>query len=113
MTKKTIELNLTDKLYQTVKKYADYQQISVADYIMQLLNTEFGVAAPATFEERQFGQRKLSGRVIDEQLGLVLLDGINYRYQLDGTTKVDPKAEYRVVKIEGNQVYLTLEANQE
>lgn len=112
MAKKSIELNLPDKLYQTVKKYADYQQISVADYVMQLLNTEFGVAAPATFEERQFGQRRLLGRMIDEQLGLVLLDGINYRYQLEGTTKVDPQAKYRVAKIEGNQVYLALDANQ-
>lgn len=97
-----ITLKLPDEIYQQIKNGADRQQIPPAEYAVKLLQEILKDQTDDTFELRQFQAKKIPGRKFNLEHELVLVDGINYRYQLVGEMAVNPAADYMVVGAKGN-----------
>ncbi|QIL51227.1 hypothetical protein G7084_07975 [Weissella coleopterorum] len=97
-----ISLELPDAIYQRIQANAKYQQLSPEDYAIGLLKEVMAVKSDVTFEARQFRAKQVAGNKFDREHALVLVDGINYRYELIGGDVINPTDIYEVVSAQGN-----------
>ena len=59
-----------------------------------------------SFEKRNFLGQKIAGQKIDQANGLVEVNGIYYRYLIEGNRPVDKQADYIVIEAVGNIITL-------
>lgn len=107
-----LSLRLTPELHERLADEADKENRSINNLVAYLLEKALDdqlIARPSSsFEQRQFVGRTINGMSITPENGLVLVDGIYYRYLIDGNHPVDVEKAYVIIEANGN--ILTLRA---
>lgn len=103
-----ISLRLDKDLHKRVAQAAEADDRSVNNYISMVLEHQLmpKVVSKESFEQRQFVGRTISGERITPENGLVLVDGIYYRYLMDGNKNVDTSRDYVIIEANGNILVL-------
>jgi len=103
-----ISLRLDKDLHKRVAQAAEADDRSVNNYISKVLENALMPKAVAkeSFEQRQFVGQTIPGNRITPENGLVLVEGIYYRYLLDGNGVVDTTKNYVIIEANGNILVL-------
>jgi len=103
-----ISLRLDKNLHKRVAEAAEADGRSVNNYISLALERQLTPKAVAkeSFEQRQFVGRTIPGDRITPENGLVLVDGIYYRYLIDGNRDVNTTHDYVIIEANGNILVL-------
>lgn len=103
-----ISLRLDKDLHKRVAEAAEADGRSVNNYISLALERQLSPKniAQDSFEQRQFVGRTITGDRITPENGLVLVDGIYYRYLVDGNKEVDTAHDYVIIEANGNILVL-------
>lgn len=99
-----ISLRISPELHQQVSKLAEKQNRSLNAYISLILEEAVNFSKPTSdsFEKRQFIGKTISTNKINSKNGLVDMDGIYYRYLIDGNRNFSNNKNYVVIESNGN-----------
>ncbi|MDR3241247.1 MAG: type II toxin-antitoxin system HicB family antitoxin [Lactobacillaceae bacterium] len=103
-----ISLRIDPALHEKIAEAAERENRSLNNYIALVLerNLEKEPVKSSSFENRQFVGRTLEGNKITPENGLVLVDGIYYRYLIDGNKPVHLNKNYVIIEANGNVLVL-------
>ncbi|MCM0582103.1 toxin-antitoxin system HicB family antitoxin [Weissella diestrammenae] len=103
-----ISLRLNANLHAAIVQAAEKEGRSVNNYIATILTRHLESVQPSksSFEQRQFVGRTVSGSLMTPENGLILVDGIYYRYLIEGNQAVEPKRQYVIIEANGNVLVL-------
>ncbi|MDR3190178.1 MAG: toxin-antitoxin system HicB family antitoxin [Lactobacillaceae bacterium] len=94
------------KLHEQIVKEAERQNRSLNNYVSLVLEKSLATQLSSSFEDRQFVGRTIDGHKITPENGLVMVDGIYYRYLIDGNLPVDVTNNYVIIEANGNVLIL-------
>ncbi|WP_187325791.1 Arc family DNA-binding protein [Liquorilactobacillus sucicola] len=100
----TFLLRLPQGLKKKLETHAKEQNRSVNSLLQTMIEDELGLTdKPATsLEHRQFIGQVVSSEQIDQDNGLVQVNGIFYRYLIESNLDVDLTKSYIVIEANGN-----------
>ncbi|WP_311406824.1 Arc family DNA-binding protein [Liquorilactobacillus uvarum] len=100
----TFLLRLPQDLKKRLEESAKKQNRSVNSMLQTMIEDELGMADKpvASLEHRQFIGQVISSKQIDQDNGLVQVNGIFYRYLIESNLDFDPHKSYIVIEANGN-----------
>ena len=99
----TFLLRLPSKLKAQLEQRAKQENRSLNSLLITLIERELWPSKPAaSLEHRQFLGKVVASRQIDPENGLAQVDGIYYRYLIEGNADFQAKKDYIIIEANGN-----------
>jgi hypothetical protein len=100
----TFLLRLPTKLKNQLEKLAKLENRSVNSLLVTMIEHELSIdkTAASSLEHRQFLGKVVASRQIDPQNGLAQVDGIYYRYLIEGNAAFQVGKDYIIIEANGN-----------
>jgi hypothetical protein len=98
----TFLLRLPQQLKQQLEQRAKEENRSVNSLLVTLIEQSLQAKQSTSLENRQFLGKVVENRQIDPENGLAQVNGIYYRYLIEGNEKFSAKKKYIVIEANGN-----------
>ncbi|KRM88985.1 Arc family DNA-binding protein [Liquorilactobacillus vini] len=99
----TFLLRLPSRLKTQLEQRAKQENRSLNSLLITLIERELQPSKPAaSLEHRQFLGKVVASRQIDPGNGLAQVDGIYYRYLIEGNAGFQAKKDYIIIEANGN-----------